>query len=107
MKASNSSSTARWMISLAPTGRAPRAAPPHRRALRRRAARRSSGLSPPTAVRFFSRRRSPFLVLQDFGEPTPSLLRSPAIYSSWETRPDGYVLGGIEPLGPRHRRTGA
>src|ERR671933_2667896 len=27
--------------------------------------------APPTALRFFSRRRSPFLVLQDFGEPAP------------------------------------
>ena len=43
----------------------------------RQAARRSSSLSPPTAVRCVSRRRSPFLVWSGLREPTPWLLREP------------------------------
>lgn len=64
-KASNSSSTARWMTSLAPSRAAPTTGPRRpRRRPRSRAAHRSPSLSPPTAVRFVSsRRRSPFTVL--------------------------------------------
>src|ERR671932_71617 len=51
--------------------RAPRATPAGSHPPQRQAADRSALRAPPTALRFFSRRRSPFLVLQDFGEPTP------------------------------------
>ena len=69
MEASNSSSTARWMISLAPSRASSESGP---RRLRRRSHCRA-------------RRQSFALYLRR--EPTPWLLRSPAIYSSWGTRP--------------------
>src|SRR5207248_9833113 len=68
---------------------------------RRQAAGRSVPLSPPTAVAFSSRRRSPFLVLQDFGEPTPCPCR---LFGDLQQLGDATPRPSARPLWPPTRK---